>query len=196
MIGTLNGKLVSKQPPLLLVEVGGVGYELEAPLSTFERLPESGASLSLFTHLTVREDAHVLFGFATLAEKTLFRELIRLNGVGPKLALAILSGLGVGDFWSVVRSQDAARLTRLPGIGRKTAERLVLELKDRAGAHLEQAVSDPIRAMSTPIQEARRALEALGYKPAEAVRMSEAAFQDGMNAEQLVRESLKRAVRG
>lgn len=195
MIGFLSGKLVSKQPPLLLLDVGGVGYEIEAPLSTFERLPDTGATLTLHTHLTVREDAHILFGFAALAEKTLFRELIKLNGVGPKLALAILSGLSVGEFWNVVRSQDAVRLTKLPGIGRKTAERLVLELKDKAGTQAE-TVSSSAFADHSPLQEARRALEALGYKPAEAVRLSEGVFKDGMNAEQLVRESLKRAVRG
>ncbi len=193
MIGTLSGKLISKQAPLLLLDVAGVGYELEAPLSTFQNLPEVGALLSLHTHLNVREDAHVLFGFGSLAEKTLFRELIRLNGVGPKLALSILSGLSVAEFWNLVRAQDAVRLTRLPGIGRKTAERLVLELKDRAGAQVETAGAAVLS--HTPVQEARRALEALGYKPSEAARMSEMAYQDGMNAEQLVRESLKRAVR-
>ncbi|MEK6805333.1 MAG: Holliday junction branch migration protein RuvA [Pseudomonadota bacterium] len=196
MIGHLNGKLMSKQPPLLLVEVAGVGYELEAPLSTIEKLPEPGAAIQLHTHLSVREDAHVLFGFITLAEKNLFRELIKLNGVGPKLALSILSGLSVGDFWNLVRNQDAARLTQLQGVGKKTAERLVLELKDRTGAQVETIGAMSGGATSSPLHEARRALETLGYKPAEAIRMSEAAYQDGMNSEQLVRESLKRAVRG
>lgn len=196
MIGRLTGVLLSKQPPALLLEVGGVGYELEVPLSTFERLPDTGKSLTLHTHLTVREDAHILFGFASTAEKSLFRDLIKLNGVGPKLALAILSGLSVGDFWAVVRSQDAARLTKLPGIGRKTAERLVLELKDRAGAISQLRGDGVTETQLSPLQEARHALETLGYKPAEAMRMSEAIYQDGMSAEQLVRESLKRAVRG
>ncbi len=196
MIGRLTGVLAFKQSSVLLLEVCGVGYELEVPLSTFERLPEVGKPLVLHTHLTVREDAHILFGFATLAEKNLFRDLIRLNGVGPKLALAILSGLSVSDFWTVVRNQDAASLTKLPGVGRKTAERLVLELKDRAGT-ISQIRSDGITETSlSPLQEARHALETLGYKPAEAIRMSEAIHQDGMSAEQLVRESLKRAVRG
>lgn len=195
MIGTLNGRLASKDPPHLIVEVGGVGYELEAPLSTFERLPDIGANLTLHTHLTVREDAHILFAFSTIAEKALFRELIKLNGVGPKLALTILSGLGVNEFWSLVRAQDAVRLTKLQGVGKKTAERLVLELKDRAESHTAAVPSDGRPAANKHLLEARRALEALGYKPAEAARMSDEVFQADMNTEQLVRESLKRAAR-
>ena len=195
MIGLLNGRLLSKDPPHLLLDVGGVGYELEVPLSTFEKLPEAGAHLTLHTHLTVREDAHILFAFATLAEKALFRELIKLNGVGPKLALAILSGLSVGEFWSVVRAQDAIRLTKLPGIGRKTAERLVLELKDKAEAHAATPAGEIRGSANRNLLEARRALEALGYKPAEAVRMCDDAFKPDMSTEQLVREALKRVAR-
>ncbi len=118
MIGRLHGKLVLKQPPWLLVDVGGVGYEIEAPMSTFYKLPGVGEAVTLHTHLTVREDAHLLFGFASLTEKTLFRELIRVSGVGPKLALAVLSGVGVDEFWVTVRAGDAVRLSKLPGIGR------------------------------------------------------------------------------
>ena len=159
MIGQITGKLLTKQPPQILLEAAGVGYEIETPLSTFERLPEIGSTLSLFTHLTVPEDAHILFGFASLQEKSLFRDLIKLNGVGPKLALAILSGLSVGEFWNLVRAQDASRLTQLPGIGKKTAVRLVLELKDRAGTlshHAESGATAINRNL--PLHEARSAL--------------------------------------
>lgn len=195
MIGTLSGRLIAKDPPHALLEVGGVGYELEVPLSTFERLPETGAALTLHTHLTVREDAHILFAFISLPEKNLFRELIKLNGVGPKLALAILSGLSVHEFWSLVRAQDAVRLTKLPGVGKKTAERLVLELKDRAESQTASLPSETRLAGHKNLLEARRALEALGYKPTEAARMADEVFQADMSTEQLVRESLKRAVR-
>lgn len=195
MIGTLSGRLISKDPPHLLLDVNGVGYELEVPLSTFERLPDTGAQLMLHTHLTVREDAHILFAFATLAEKNLFRDLIKLNGVGPKLGLAILSGLSVNEFWNVVRAQDAVRLTKLPGVGKKTAERLVLELKDRAESHAALPAGDTGPSASKNLLEARRALEALGYKPAEAVRMCDEIARPDMSTEQLVREALKRAAR-
>lgn len=195
MIGTLNGRLVFKDPPHLLLEVNGVGYELEVPLSTFERLPDTGASLVLHTHLTVREDAHILFAFGTPAEKNLFRDLIKLNGVGPKLGLAILSGLSVNEFWNVVRSQDAVRLTKLPGVGKKTAERLVLELKDRAENHVTSSTAEAGPSANRNLLEARRALEALGYKPAEAVRMCDEIARADMSTEQLVREALKRVAR-
>ncbi|MBI2383543.1 MAG: Holliday junction branch migration protein RuvA [Gammaproteobacteria bacterium] len=196
MIGRLHGRLLVKQPPQILLEVGGVGYELEAPLSTFYRLPAVGEAVMLHTHLTVREDAHLLFGFASAEEKSLFRELIRLNGVGPKLALTILSGVGVEEFWATVRAQDAAKLTRLPGIGKKTAERLVMELKDRAGKAGDGGARLPAAgAGASPLHEACSALESLGYKPAEAQRMSDAVFKDGMEAEAILREALRRAVR-
>ena len=133
MIGRLTGTLVAKQPPWLVLDVGGVGYEVEAPMSTFYKLPATGEKLTLQTHLTVREDAHLLFGFATTAEKTLFRELIRVSAIGPKLALAILSGISVEEFWQVVRAGDTVRFSKLPGIGKKTAERLVVEMRDKAG---------------------------------------------------------------
>ena len=196
MIGRIEGRLLAKQPPQVLVDVNGVGYELEAPMSTFYALPAVGERVVLHTHLTVREDAHLLFGFGSAAEKSLFRELIRLNGVGPKLALTILSGGSVEEFWATVRAQDAARLTKLPGIGKKTAERLVMELKDRAGALDTQAgARSALPIAATPLQEARSALEALGYKPAEAQKLAESAHQDGMDAERIIREALKRAVR-
>jgi holliday junction DNA helicase RuvA len=131
MIGFLKGTLAAKHPPQLLVEVGGVGYELEAPMSTFYQLPETGQPVQLLTHLLVREDAHVLFGFATEAERQLFRNLIKVSGVGARIALAILSGISVEAFARCVQAEDAASLTRIPGVGRKTAERLIVEMRDR-----------------------------------------------------------------
>jgi len=199
MIGRLSGKLLSKQPPLLLLDVGGVGYELEAPMSTFYRLPAVGEATVLLTHLTVREDAHLLFGFATQAEKDLFRELIRISGVGPKLALALLSGISIDEFWLCVRSGEIARLTKVPGVGKKTAERLVVELRDRAasvgGTLAAAALNTPQEAVSGPLQEARAALTALGYKPAEVQRLTDQVQQDGMSTEQIIQEALRRAIR-
>jgi Holliday junction DNA helicase RuvA len=196
MIGRLTGRIVSKQPPLLMLDVGGVGYECEAPMSTFYKLPSVGESVTLQTHLTVREDAHLLFAFATQQEKQLFRDLVKVSGVGPKIALAILSGVSVEEFWITVRESQVGRLTKVPGIGKKTAERLVVELRDRAGA-----AGDALPGSVTPpgpvgaLQEARSALEALGYRPADAQRMSEGVKGDDLTAEQIIREALKRAVR-
>lgn len=196
MIGRISGKLVLKAPPQLLVDVGGVGYELEVPMSTLYKLPALGEAVSLHTHLTVREDAHLLYGFASLAEKALFRELIKLSGVGPKLALAVLSGVSVEEFWTLVRAGDAARLTKLPGIGKKTAERMVLELREKAGAVDGPAsLGAAATQAATPLAEARSALEALGYKPAEADKLLNAIKAEGMGTDQLIREALKRAVR-
>ena len=134
MIGFLRGRLAAKHPPVLLLDVGGVGYEVEAPMSTFYGLPAVGADVMLHTHLVVREDAHILFGFGTERERSLFRELIRISGVGPRIALGILSGASVDEFHRCVEAQDAASLTRIPGIGRKTAERLIIEMRDRLQA--------------------------------------------------------------
>ncbi|AXQ29578.1 Holliday junction branch migration protein RuvA [Solimonas sp. K1W22B-7] len=196
MIGRITGKLVLKQPPLLLVDVGGVGYELEAPMSTFYKLPAVGEGVSLHTHLTVREDAHLLFAFGSTTEKALFRELIKISGVGPKLALAILSGVSVEDFWETVRAGDVVRLTKIPGVGRKTAERLVVEMRDKAGGAAAAGVVSAAPAVGTlPLQEARAALAALGYKPAEIQRFTDAVHKDGMSTEQIIQEALKRAVR-
>jgi len=196
VIGRLAGRLLVKQPPMLLIDVGGVGYEVEAPMSTFYKLPAVGEAVALHTHLTVREDAHLLFGFATATEKSLFRELIRISGVGPKLALAILSGMGVDEFWITVRAGDAVRLTKLPGVGRKTADRLIVEMRDRADrADLAPVLPGAGSVDATPLQEARHALAALGYKPVEIQRFTEAVYKDGMNTEQIIQEALKRAVR-
>lgn len=196
MIGRLTGKLVAKQPPLLLVDVGGVGYELEAPMSTFYKLPPLGEGVCLHTHLTVREDAHLLFGFASTTEKALFRELIKISGIGPKLALAILSGVSVEDFWETLRAGDAIRLTKIPGVGKKTAERLVVEMRDKAGGAGEPGFAAIAPAAGgSPLQEARSALAALGYKPAEIQRFTEAVYKEGMSTEQIIQDALKRAVR-
>ncbi len=196
MIGRLTGKLVAKQPPLLVLDVGGVGYEVEAPMSTFYKLPPLGEPVTLQTHLTVREDAHLLFGFASSVEKNLFRELIKISGVGPKLALALLSGISVEDFWSTVRAGEVARLTKVPGVGKKTAERLVVEMRDKAGGGEAGALPGAVTAMpGSPLQEAKAALLALGYKPAEIQRFTDAVHKDGMSTEQIIQEALRRAVR-
>ena len=131
MIGFLRGTLIAKRPPTLTLDVGGVGYELEAPMSTFYRLPDTGQPLSLVTHLVVREDAHVLFGFFTEAERALFRSLLKVSNVGPRIALGVLSGMSVDGFYQCVRDKDLVSLTKIPGVGRKTAERLLLEMADR-----------------------------------------------------------------
>lgn len=197
MIGRLTGQLALKQPPWLLLEVGGIGYEIEAPMSTFYRLPATGEVISLQTHLVVRDDAHLLYGFGTLAEKTLFRALIKISGVGPKVALAVLSSISADDFWNAVRAGESGRLTKTPGIGKKTAERIVVEMRDRSDTSVVSegfTVSTPGTAMS-PLTEARAALEGLGYKPAEAQRLTGAVHKDDMSTDQIIREALKRALR-
>lgn len=198
MIGRIRGSLVSKQPPLLLVDVGGVGYEIEAPLSTVFQLGETGSDVVLLTHLVVRDDAHLLFGFASEAERRLFRNLIRTSGVGPKLALAILSGMGADAFWQAVRDDDTAQLVKLPGVGRKTAERLLVEMRDRAeaeGTPVSSGAAGEPPEVGGPRDEARAALLSLGYKPAEAERLVKNAWEDGMGADALLRAALRSAVR-
>lgn len=193
MIGFLRGRILQRQAPHLLVDVQGVGYEVEAPMSTFYSLPEVGAEVMLYTHLAVREDAHVLFGFGTETERRLFRALIRVNGVGPRLALTILSGVSVENFVRCVRDNDSAALTRLPGIGRKTAERLVVEMRDR----LEDAGGDAVtrNAPMTARDEAMSALVSLGYKPPEAGRMLQAIQDTGISSAELIRRALQNAAR-
>ncbi len=195
MIGHLKGRLVTKRPPQLVMEVSGVGYELEAPMSTFYRLPEVGEPLTLLTHLLVREDAQQLYGFASEGERSLFRNLLKVSGVGAKIALGILSGISAEGFRRSVMERDTASLTRIPGIGRKTAERLMVEMADR----LEPADTDTQLEGETGTRaesEARGALLALGYKPAEVRRMLERWDTSGMNAEQVIREALKRVHAG
>lgn len=191
MIGFLRGTLAYKHPPSLLVDVGGVGYEVDAPMSTFYQLPETGSEVTLYTHLVVREDAHTLFGFATEAERSLFRALIRVNGVGAKMALAILSGLSCEDFHRCIEFGDTATLQRLPGIGKKTAERLIIEMRDRLP---EAAVPVAIApgAPADPLGEAVEALVALGFKPAEAGRLLKQVQDEADSVEELIRLALKR----
>ncbi|HET6655950.1 MAG TPA: Holliday junction branch migration protein RuvA [Gammaproteobacteria bacterium] len=195
MIGRLKGILAEKQPPRLLLDVNGVGYEVEAPMSTFYSLPKPGEPVTLLTHLAIREDAHVLYGFATAEERELFRSLIRVSGIGPKLALTILSGISVDAFGRCVEAQDTAALTRLPGVGKKTAERLVMEMRDRINA--DTAAKLPAGAIATtrPADEAQGALIALGYKPQEAARMVREAGGDDLPAEEIIRLALKNSVR-
>jgi Holliday junction DNA helicase RuvA len=196
MIGSVRGRLASKTPPQLMVDVGGLGYELEAPMSTFFLLPPVGEEVRLLTHLVVREDAHILYAFATEDERRLFRSLIKVSGVGPKIALALLSGINVEAFAMCVQNQDIAALTRVPGIGRKTAERLVVEMRDRLGppADSSQAVAGAGAAPVSPEAEAFGALVALGYRPAEATRLLKAAGPGTHSTEELIRRALQGAV--
>jgi holliday junction DNA helicase RuvA len=196
MIGSLHGRVASKTPPQLTVDVGGVGYELEAPMSTFFLLPAVGEEVRLLTHLVVREDAHVLYAFGSEAERRLFRSLLKVSGVGPKIALALLSGLSVEAFARCVRGEDAAALTRVPGIGRKTAERLIVEMRDRLpGAAANGLSGNPSPDAASPESEAFDALVALGYKPAEATRLLKSAGPGTHSTEELIRRALKGAVR-
>lgn len=191
MIGELRGTLRYKRPPSLLLDVRGVGYEVEAPMTTFYDLPEPGAEVRLYTHLVVRDDAHLLYGFSARAQRDLFRSLLRVNGVGPRVGLAILSGMTADEFIACMQAEDVARLTCVPGVGRKTAERLVVELRGKlAGGGAEPPAGAP--EGGDPAGEAVRALIALGYKPQEAARAVRAAGAfDGQTSEQLIREALK-----
>lgn len=198
MIGRLRGNLAEKQPPHLLLDVNGVGYELEVPMTTLYRLPSVGEPVTLHTHLVVREDAHLLYGFFEKRERELFRELIRLNGVGPKLALALMSGLEVDELVRCVQAQDTAALVKVPGVGKKTAERLLVELKDRFKAwesipSIAPLVVEPqlAQAVSSAENDAVSALISLGYKPQEASRAVAAVKEDGLSSEDLIRRALR-----
>lgn len=202
MIGRIRGILIEKQPGGALIEAGGVGYEVDIPYTTFFRLPDSGHEAVLYTHLAVREDAQQLYGFANKGERELFRLLIRTSGVGPKLALAILSGLEADAFIRVVEDNDVAALVKIPGVGKKTAERLLIEVRDRirqlentpAGTPREEAVSElpgMEPASSSPMEEAHAALIALGYRPQEADRALQAVAEEGMTSQELIRLALK-----
>ena len=204
MIGSLRGRLTVKQPPQLLIEVGGVGYELEAPMSTFYALPATGEEIRLLTHLVVREDAQVLYGFVREEERRLFRLLIKVSGVGPKIALAILSGSDADAFASCIAAGDTASLIRIPGVGRKTAERLILELRDRVTVDAGATPTLGEAAGGGPRGEALAALSALGYRPAEATRMVDAAVGEGgagaadapTSTEEIIRRALQSAAFG
>jgi Holliday junction DNA helicase RuvA len=197
MIGRLTGKLVEKQPPFLLVDVNGVGYELEAPMSTFYQLPALGETVTLHTHLIVREDAQLLCGFATPVERQLFRHLIKVNSVGAKLALTILSGISAEEFARCVHEQDSSALTRLPGVGKKTAERLIIEMRDRLDdlpvVVLPSATETPAMQANSAQRDALSALVALGYKPQEASRLLQHVDTEGLASEAIIRLALKAA---
>ena len=203
MIGRLKGILLEKQPPEILLDVQGVGYELLLPMTSFYNLPEIGQEATLFTHLVVREDAHLLFGFAQKTDRTLFRELIKTNGVGPKLVLAILSAMSVEDFAYAIEREELSKLVKIPGVGKKTAERLLVELKGKfkgikqTDFFIESShIKTPSMAAQneTPLDEAVSALIALGYKPAEAEKMVKKVAKPDLNSEKLIREALKAAL--
>ena len=199
MIGSLRGKVSAKTPPSMMLEVNGVGYELEAPMTTFYKLPEIGGEVLLYTHLVVREDAQALFGFFSENDRALFRSLIKVNGVGPKLALTILSGISTEEFFRCVQEHDAVSLVRLPGIGKKTAERLIIEMRDRIPDNTGDSVnSTQIESLSNsqinPSREAVGALVALGYKPPEANRMINDIAVEGKSSEDLIRLALQSAI--
>lgn len=193
MIGFLRGVLTRKHPPVLVVDVGGVGYELEAPMSTFYSLPAVGDEVRLYTHLVVREDAHLLYGFATEDERRLFRDLLRVSGVGPKIGLALLSGMNVEAFLVCVEAQDVESLVRVPGIGRKTAERLLVEMRDRIRALGEGAAPGRPAAGGGAAAEAYAAMVALGYRPAEVTRLLQKVGGEVAGTEDIIREALKLA---
>ncbi len=197
MIGRLCGKLTHKEPPSLLIDVNGVGYELDAPMTTFYDLPAIGEAVTLHTHLVVRDDAHLLYGFSRESQRRLFRSLLKVSGVGPRVALAILSGLTVDEFVSCITTENVARITRVPGIGRKTAERLIVEMRDKVQA-IEGVTSGakPVVAGEgsiNPVGEAVSALMALGYKPNEASRLVRTVESDGLDTEDIIRQALKSA---
>ncbi|PAU57400.1 Holliday junction branch migration protein RuvA [Pseudomonas indica] len=198
MIGRLRGTLAEKQPPHLILDVGGIGYELEVPMTTLYRLPSVGEPVTLHTHLVVREDAQLLYGFFEKRDRELFRELIRLNGVGPKLALALMSGLEVDELVRCVQAQDTSTLVKIPGVGKKTAERLLVELKDRFKAWETMPGIAPLvvephagAAVSNAGNDAVSALISLGFKPQEASRAVAAVQEEGLNSEELIRRALK-----
>ena len=198
MIGFLRGKLVTKAPPRLVLDVQGVGYEIEAPMTTFYNLPSMGETVHLHTHLVVREDAHILFGFSTESDRLMFRTLIKVNGVGPKLALTILSGQSADEFHRCIQDNDTAALIRLPGVGKKTAERLIIEMRDKLPT-LETSDADATPdnqgreqlPRSNARQEAISALCALGYKAQDASKMVQGIAQEDKSCEDIIRLALQ-----
>lgn len=208
MIGLITGKILAKQPPEVLIEAGGIGYEVNIPMTSIYQLPEIGEITTVFTHFVVREDAQLLFGFADKQERIVFRELIKANGVGPKLALTILSGMSAAQLVQCVGFEDVTTLVKLPGVGKKTAERLVVELKDRLAKLNLTAADDAVLIPGTPSldigntivpvndvrEEALSALVALGYKPAQASKVIQSVYKDDLTSEQLIREALRSMV--
>lgn len=196
MIGRVTGTLLEKSPPSLLIDVGGIGYEVDAPMSTFYSLPSVGERVALHTHLVVREDAQLLYGFATVLERRLFRELLKVSGVGAKVALSILSGMSVSDFMASVAGDDVTALVRVPGIGKKTAERLLVEMRDRVAALGEVSLPGSTAGASgsgAVRSQAEEALAALGYKAAEVKRLLDKVPDEGQSVEELIRTALRLA---
>ncbi len=204
MIGRLSGILIEKAAPILIIDIHGVGYEVQAPMSTFYQLPELDKPIVLLIHMVVREDAQLLYGFYSQSERLLFKSLIKVNGVGPKLALAILSGISADEFVQVIKNNDESGLVRLPGIGKKTAQRLIIEMKDRFDDW--QASENSVDGQTTTdaqaivseqkiIKEAISALVALGYKPAEATKMINQLDKHEQNSESLIKQALKNTVK-
>ncbi|MFT5277611.1 MAG: Holliday junction DNA helicase RuvA [Glaciecola sp.] len=206
MIGRIKGTLIDKTPPDVLVDVNGVGYEIQLPMTSFYQLPNIGEVAIIYTHFVVREDAQLLFGFSDTSERALFRELIKANGVGPKLACTILSGMSAQDFVQCIIHEDITNLVKLPGVGKKTAERLVVELKDkleklsRSDAHFDSSAASgsnsliqrpTLHGSAHAKDEALSALQALGYKPMQAEKVIKQIYTEGMTSEQVIRESLK-----
>ena len=203
MIGRLVGEIIYKKPPQILLDVNGVGYEVEAPMTTFYELPDAGNKVILLTHMIVREDAQLLYGFASENERGMFRHLIRINGVGPKLALTILSGISASELARCVKDHDVTALVKLPGVGKKTAERLIVELADRikdiAPSIAQSEASTQNKTDSTSgsaVNEAESALIALGYKPQEASRMVTNVDAQGRTSEEIIRLALQSVVAG
>jgi Holliday junction DNA helicase RuvA len=206
MIGRLSGKIIEKQPPQLLIDINGVGYEVQASMTTFYDLPELEQAVILHTHLVVREDAQILYGFSTLQERLFFKQLIKINGVGPKLALTILSGISSAEFVTAVQNDDVTRLVRLPGIGKKTAERLIVEMRDRITQWMVETDASKIGTVEkpsqntaknqqhNPIQEAISALISLGYKQADANKMVAGLNKENQSSEQLIKAALKNSL--
>ena len=200
MIGMLRGKLIERQAPDLMLDVNGVGYELQASMTTFYDLPQLGQEVTLHTHFVVREDAQILYAFSSTAERALFRTLLKVNGVGPKMALAIVSGMTVDEFAGRVKAGDAIGLTRLPGVGKKTAERLIIEMRDRLpktegkGSVQGELRPDQLSVKSNPEEEAVNALLALGYKPTEASKMVSRQANQDLSVEAMIRNALKESL--
>ncbi len=198
MIGRLKGQLLAKQPPWLLVDVQGVGYELEAPMSTFYELPATGGEVVLHTHLAIKDDAHSLYGFAKLEERGLFRALTKVTGIGAKTALAILSGASVDEFGRLIQNGDVSALQRIPGIGKKTAERLIVEMRDKVDGMITGLAALPNARNAVPndpVAEATSALQSLGYKPIEVSKLVSSVAAPGDTAEAIIRKALKSALR-
>ena len=194
MIGSLRGRIAHKQPPQIILECGGVGYEIETPMSTFLELPETGTEIFLHTHLVVREDSQTLYGFSSEQEKSLFRSLLRISGVGARMGLAILSGMSVNDFQRCVEYEDSARLVKIPGVGKKTAERLIIEMRDRIDVTSADLTAGTSAARSDPRNEAFDALLSLGYRANEINRLLAKLDVANKSAEDIIRLALRQSV--